>query len=312
MQNPLPGSARLRDQPVYAYVVLAVTALFLASNHVIGRAVHEQIPPIGLSFWRWVAGGLMLLPFSLPGMRQRWPAYRSHWRSFALLGFLMVGSTTLVLIALNTTFAINVSLINAVQPTLTVLFARMFFKEPLSRVRTLGIVCGISGVIVMISHARLSTLAHLGLQFGDFVALLAMCGFSAFALNLKRLPPSFSGVDSLFGITCAGIAMLLPFYLWETARVQSVPVSSTSVVVILALALLVSVFGNLGWFVGNRIIGPSRAAIFINLIPVFGTLLAIIFLGEKLFAYHLISGGLVVLGLVLAAKSGTRKRLGRG
>ena len=76
--------------------------------------------------------------------------------------------------------------------------------------------------------------------------------------------------------------MLLPFYLWESATVQPVPVSSTSIAVIIVLALLVSVLGNLGWFAGNRVIGPSRAAIFINLIPVFGTALAIIFLGEEL------------------------------
>ena len=293
-----------RDRSAFAYGLLTLTAFFLACNHVIGRAVHEQIPPLGLSFWRWVAGALVLLPFALPGLRLRWPECRRHWRSFTLLGFLMVGSTTLVLVALTMTLAINVSLINAVQPTLTVLFAWLFLKEPLSKLRVLGILCGISGVAVMISHADLGMIASLDIQPGDFIALLAMCGFSCFALNLNRLPPGLKAIEALFGITVAGTILLLPFYLWETATIQMVPISVTSVSVIVVLALLVSVLGNLCWFTGNKIIGPSRASIFINLIPVFGTLLAIVFLDEKLMAYHLAGGGLVVLGLVLAA---TRK-----
>jgi drug/metabolite transporter (DMT)-like permease len=295
-------SASQHERSARAYLLLTLMAFFLACNHVIGRAVHEQIPPIGLSFWRWLTGALILLPFALPGLLRQWPACRQHWRSFALLGFLMVGSTTLVLVALTMTFAINVSLINAVQPTLTVLFAWLFLDEALSPRRVLGVVCGIGGVAVMLSHASLGMLSSLDARPGDFIALLAMCGFSAFALNLKRLPPAFSGVQALFGITLAGTAMLLPVYLWESAVGRTVPLSVTSVGTIIVLALLVSVFGNLGWFAANRIIGPSRASIFINLIPVFGTLLAITFLGEKLLPYHVAGGGLVVLGLVLAAR----------
>ncbi len=94
--------------------------------------------------------------------------------------------------------------------------------------------------------------------------------------------------------------VLLPFYLWETLTVKAVPFNTGSVAAILALALLVTVFGNLGWYAGNRIIGPSRASMFINLIPVFGSTLAIIFLDEQLLFYHLAGGVLVITGLVLA------------
>jgi drug/metabolite transporter (DMT)-like permease len=108
-------------------------------------------------------------------------------------------------------------------------------------------------------------------------------------------------VESLFAITVAGTVLLLPFYLAESAIWKTVPLSSTSIGAILALALLVSVFGNLLWNAGNRLIGAARAAIFINLIPVFGTVLAIVFLDERLFHYHLAGGAMVALGLFLAA-----------
>ena len=296
------------DAPLFAYAVLTLTALFLASNHIIGRAVHGQIPPVGLSFWRWVAGGLMLLPFALPGARRHWPLLRSHVGPIALLGGLMIGSTTLILVALTRTSAINVSLINAVQPTLTVLLAWLLLREPLNRRRALGVICGISGVVVMVTRADLGVLLGLDLLGGDFIALLAMIGFAAYALNLRRLPRELGVVVALFAMTLCGTLMLLPFYLWETVTVAAVPVNATSVVVIVLLALFVSVFGNLGWYTGNRIIGPSRASMFINLIPVFGIALAMTFLGEELFAYHVAGGLLVIFGLLLAAGAG-RKQL---
>lgn len=283
--------------------MLTLTALLLACNHIIGRAVHGEVPPVGLSFWRWVVGSLVLLPFVLRHGPGRWTIYRRHWRAFALLGFFMIGSTTLVLVALSMTSAINVSLINAVQPTLTVLFAWLFLKDALNTRRTIGILCGAVGVAVMVSRADLALLTSLDFQPGDFVALLAMCGFSAYALNLRRLPRELSGVESLFAITVAGTALLLPFYLVESLVWRTVPVSTASIGAILALALLVSVFGNLMWNAGNRLIGPARAAIFINLIPVFGTVLAILFLDERLYHYHLVGGALVGLGLYLAAVS---------
>jgi drug/metabolite transporter (DMT)-like permease len=294
-------SMRRDDPPGLAYAALTLTAFLLACNHVIGRAVHDEVPPVGLSFWRWVVGILVLLPFVLRRGAERWPIYRRHWPSFALLGFFMIGATTLVLVALSMTSAINVSLINAMQPTLTVLFAWLFFRDALNVRRTIGILCGVAGVALMVSRADLAVLSGLDFQPGDFVALLAMCGFSAYALNLRRLPNELSGVESLFAITVAGTALLLPFYLVESIFRKAVPLSTTSIGAILALALLVSVFGNLLWNAGNRLIGPARAAIFINLIPVFGIVLAIVFLDERLYPYHLAGGALVGLGLYLAA-----------
>jgi drug/metabolite transporter (DMT)-like permease len=309
MPWPLPSGER-RETPVFAYSVLTLTAFFLAGNHIIGRAVHGQIPPIGLSFWRWVAGMLILLPFALPGLRRHWPLLRRHLWPIAMLGGFMVGSTTLVLVALTRTYAINVSLINAVQPTLTVLFAWLLFREPLTGWRALGVCCGICGVAVMVTRADLAVLASMDLLAGDFIALLAMCGFAGYALNLRRLPRELGVVPALFVITASGTLMLLPVYLWETLVVQAVPVTGTSVSVILVLALLVTVFGNLCWYAGNRIIGPARASIFINLIPIFGTVLAMVFLDEQLFAYHVAGGALVILGLVLAAGKGPGQKPG--
>ncbi len=214
----------------------------------------------------------------------------------------MVGSTTLVLTALHYTFAINVSLINAVQPTLTVFFTVVFFKEKLSALRVLGIICGIVGVVVMICKGSMQVLQHFHFEKGDLITLIAMCGFSAYALNLRKLPTHLSVVENLFAITVCGTLLLLPAYLFESFTIKTVPITATSISAIVALALLVSVFGNLLWNTGNNIIGPSSASMFINLIPVFGAGLAIFFLHEQLFVYHIIGGALVCSGIFLVVR----------
>lgn len=288
--------------------MLALTALFLAANHVIGRSVHGVIPPLGLSFWRWCVGMIILLPFVLPRIGTTLGIYRKHLSAFALLGFLMVGSTSLILVALNFTTAINVSLINAVQPTLTLLLGVLFLKERVTGAAVVGICAALVGVVIMISKASWELLAGLQFNGGDLIVLVAMVGFSAYALNLKKLPGELTVAESLFGITLAGSLMLLPFYILESLFYAKVHVSGSTLLVVVELALLVCVFGNLMWNYGNRVVGPSRAAIFINLIPIFGALLAITFLGEQLYIYHLVGAFLICLGiwLVLGSLKGPR------
>lgn len=285
--------------PRGAHLILTLTALCLAGNHVIGRSVHGEIPPLGLSFWRWTVGVLFLAPFVVPKILERREIYRAHLKILAVLGLLIVGSTSVLLVALNFTTAINVSLINAVQPVLTVLLAVVFLQDRISRSGVVGIIFALFGVVAMLSKGDWTNVSNLQLNGGDLIALAAMCGLATYALNLRKLPGDLSVVESLFALTLMGSLMLLPFYILESLFYATVPMRSSTVVVVLELALLVSVFGNLMWNLGNQIIGPSRAAMFINLIPLFGAMLAVTFLGEKIFFYHLIGGLFICLGIWL-------------
>lgn len=279
--------------------MLTLTAFFLAANHVIGRSVEGVIPPVGLSFWRWWMGALILLPFVIPRFSLVLSCYAKAFRVYALLGCLMIGSTTLILVALNLTTAVNVSLMNAVQPALTVLLAVLFYRESVSGRGLLGIILAMAGVLVMVSRASWSLIASLEFNAGDLITVLAMFGFSSYALNLKKLPKELTVPESLFGITLFGSIALVPFYLIESQTFAPVPATAQTLWVVLALALLVSVLGNLMWNKGNQLIGPSAAAVFINLIPIFGSLLAISFLNEQLYLYHLIGALLICSGIGL-------------
>ncbi len=286
-----------------ATLLLSLTMLCYASNHVIGRAVHTDLPPMGLSFWRWVCGALILLPLVAPRLPVLLPLYREHWRVLALLGLLIVGSTTLVLLGLNFTTATNTSLINATQPTITALLCWLFLGDRLRPLQWLGIVVAFAGISLMLLQGDWRVLVDLSFNPGDLVVLLAMFGFAAYGINIRRIPAEFHVRESLFAIILLGLVPLLPLYLAETFVYRPVPASINTVLVVFVLALLVSVVGMLMWTRGNQLIGPNRAAIYVNLLPLFGALLAVLLLGESIRLYHVAGGLLIGSGMWLALRS---------
>jgi drug/metabolite transporter (DMT)-like permease len=286
-----------RLSPAAASAMLTAAMACLALNHVIGRGVHETAPPVGLSFWRWISAALLVLLLIGSGLGAKLPIYRRHWALFLGLGVLMVGSTTLFIWTLQFTQAMNVSLVNALQPTMTVLLTFLFLSHRLTPLQILGVVIGFVGVIAMVSQGSWQVLAGLDFNRGDLFALVAVLGLSAYAVCLRRLPAGLTPLDALFGIIVAGCLALLPVYLLETSLVRPFPVTTANLGAVLAMGTIGSVAGNLMWNMGNLALGPNRASIFINLIPVFGVLMAIVFLGEQLRAYHVAGFALICAGL---------------
>jgi drug/metabolite transporter (DMT)-like permease len=286
----------------YAYLILTLGTLSYATNHVIARAVHTEIPPVGLTFWRWLVAALILLPFVWRDLLPAFQILRTNFRIFLLLGFTMIGATAIITVALNYTSAINVSLVNTTQPLMTVLLAWIFSRETLTRVQILGLIAGTLGVVVMVSHADWIILSSLQFNRGDLLVLLAMLSFAFYAINLRKIPETLNSSLSLFIIIVSGCFLLLPFYIAETVLVRSVPINITAISSITTLALIGSLFGMLVWNKGNRIIGPARAGMFINLVPIFTAILAIIFLNEKLYLYHFVGAFLITLSIFLVLR----------
>ncbi len=291
-----------RSDESRAALWLSLTMLCYASNHVIGRAVHADLPPLGLSFWRWGCGALILLPLVAPEFARLWPLYRRHWRLLALLGFLVVGSTTLVLLGLNFTTATNTSLINATQPTITALLCWAFLAERLRQIQWLGIGLAFAGIALMLLRGDWEVLVNFSFNGGDLFVLLAMFGFAAYGINIRRIPAEFHVRESLFAIILLGMVPLLPLYLIESVVYRPVPLALETVLVVTVLALLVSVLGMMMWTRGNQLIGANRAAIYVNLLPLFGATLAVLLLGESIRTYHLVGGALIASGMWLALR----------
>jgi drug/metabolite transporter (DMT)-like permease len=285
-----------------AYLLAVGCTVIWGSPPVVTRAVSGEIPPAALSLARWLVTALILLPFVLRKLPSEWPKIERHWRSLALLALYMVAGSSLSVLAVYFTTATNAVLVNASQPAVTAVGAWLIARQGLTRRQGLGIGCAFVGVTVMVFRADLGALLGLEINVGDLIMLGAVVGWSVYAIQLHRRDYLPSGDVLLFLIGAIGSVVLLPLYLIELRVVggftPTLPVQGA----ILYLALFPTLLATLSWNAALKVLGPNRAAIFVNLIPVSGATLAMFFLGERLYAYHLLGAALVFMGIVLAAR----------
>ena len=286
-----------------AYGLLSFTVFLWAVGIVIARAVHDDIPLIGLSFWRWLVAAIFLFPFVWRDLKAGSDIIQANRSILVQQGVLMIGSGSLLYYALNFTTAINATLVNATQPALTVLLAWILLGDRLNRVQVLGVFSAIIGVVIMVTRMDMQVLVVLDFNLGDFLVILAILGYAYYAINIPRLPRELGTFPTLFVILITGSLFLLPFYIAETVYIQSVPFSLKTISLVIILSLFVSIMSISMWNIANAVVGPGRAAVFVNLIPVYGAALAMFILGESLYLYHVAGAVLVCVGILLVIKN---------
>ena len=285
-----------------AYVLLTLNMALWGSSLVVTRAVHEIVPPFALTFWRWVVAVLVLLPIvwrKLPGAM---PLVRRTWRKLALLCGFMVTGATFSVVAVNYTTAINASLINGSQPLATALVAFLVTRERLTLGSGLGILAAFVGLLVMIFQGSPLLLLSMAVNAGDLVMLVAVVAWAMYSVELHRQPEHPSGDVLLFFIACTGLITVLPLYIAETIFVREFVPSRNGVAAIVYVSLAASLLAVYLWNIVVRSVGATHAALFLNLIPVFGAVFAVLFLGERLYAFHVVGAALVFLGILMAVR----------
>lgn len=290
------------------YVLMAITAVMWSANAIIGRAVHEIIPPIGLGFWRWVVALPVFVVLAWPHFRREWPLVRQHWPILLLLGFLSVTIyNTFVYIALNTTTAINMLLINTARPVVIVFFSYVFFRERVTLAQTAGFALALSGTLAILARGNVD--AFLSVQFiaGDLWVVAATVGWALYTVLYRKRPPMHATNLMLVTIVM-GMAIMLPFYLWETFYVRPVPLIAETYWSIAYLGLISGVIGYLAFNRMVEVLGANRAGLTSYVVPLIGTSLAVFLLGEEFHAFHVAGISLILIGVVFASgKRGLRQ-----
>lgn len=283
--------------------LLAVFCMFIwGSPPTVARAVSGGIPPVALSFSRWLIAFLVVLPFVWKQLRREWPLLREHWKFLTILAASMTAGSTLSVIAVYFTTATNAVLVNASQPAVTALLAWVVTRDRLTSRQSLGIGCAFLGILVMICRADFAVLATLDINAGDLVMLMAVVGWSLYAVKLHRGGYTPSSELLLCLIAAFGTIALFPAYLIEAASKGSFRFTAGVSSAMLYLAVFPTLLATYSWNLSIRSLGANRAAIFVNLIPVFGAVFAMVFLGERLFFYHLFGAALVFVGIFFAAR----------
>ena len=286
--------------PLSPYLLLVLTTLFWSGNFVLGRAVHSSIPPISLVYWRWAGALLILLPFSWRHLKAQLPLLRVHWISLCMFGFLGVSCfNTFIYIALQSTTATNAVLINSIIPVLIVLLSWIFGGICITWRQASGMAVSFAGVISIVCRADFGQLLSMEINSGDIWVLLAVFSWALYTVLLRKRPANLHPLSFLTAIIIAGLVILTPLYAWELSQGRLIVATPAAFFSLLYVALFPSVLAFIFWNQAVAQVGSNKAGLFLHLMPVFGTILSIILLGELFHLYQLAGIGLIFTGIYL-------------
>jgi drug/metabolite transporter (DMT)-like permease len=290
---------------VSPYLLLVLTNLFWAGNFVVGRAVHGLIPPAGLTFWRWVIALGVLAPFAAGAVWRDRAIVRRHWPRLAVMGAMSVcGFSVLLYTGLTSTTATNALLLNSTAPVLIVLAAWIFAGERITTIQAIGIAVSLLGVAAIVFRGSWDGVRALEFGTGDLWIVAAVMVWAAYTLLLRWRPTDIGLLVFLAVTVSAGVLAALPLYLIEIASGATTTFTRGSVSALLYMGVLPSLVSHGFWNRAVSEVGGNRAGLFIHLTPVFGTVLAIVFLGETLHVYHVVGMALILGGIVVTTKGG--------
>lgn len=284
------------------YLLLTLANLFWAGNWIVGRGMRDVVPPIALSFWRWMIALACLLPLAWPYLKRDRVALAAGWRWLAVLGVLGTCLyNALTYIGLQQTEAINGLLLNSFIPVAIVALAWIFQGRRLTGVEAVGILASFLGILAIVARGEIDNLRALTLNVGDIWILLSVLAWAAYSLLLPKRPQAHP-LAFLFAIAAIGTAVTLPLYLVEIASGRHIVHSPAAWTAIAYAGVFPAFLGFICWNEGVAQVGAARAGLFIHLMPAFGILLAAAFLGERMHAFHLIGIALIFGGIFLATR----------
>jgi drug/metabolite transporter (DMT)-like permease len=284
-----PASSGL---PFSIFPLLAV--LIWTGNTLVTKLASTVIDPAAITFYRWLLAGLVLTPFVASAVWRQRAVVAAHWPKLAFLGLLGMGMYQgLAYEAAKTTSAINMGVVVALMPLMSALLASLFAGEALSTSRLGGAAVSLAGLLYLSTRGQPGALLHGAAHWGDALMLVAVASNALYGVLLKRWAIPLSTWQQLYVQIGFGVLILLPFW----ALAPSSPITAQTLPLILYAGIPASIGSPFFWMSGIKKLGPARASLYMNLLPVFVALAAASLLGEQLHAYHAIGGLLALAGV---------------
>ena len=294
---------KLLNSKSLPYLIMTLPPIFWAGNFVVGRAVvSDQVAPITLSFWRWLLAMLILLPFTIKPMWQQRKIIQAHFWKICFLAILSITAfNSLAYIALQYTTATNATLLNSFIPIFILVITGVFFKDKISSKQILGVLISLAGVFVILTRLDLEIIKVLSINKGDLWMLVATLDWALYSIFLKYLrPEGLSPLPFLGIMVIIGTVVLTPLLLLNPFNEAPIIWNYGMIKALAYIAIFPSIFAYLAWNYGIQKLGAATGGQFIHLMPLFGALMAVMFLGESIHLYHLLGGACIALGLWLS------------
>jgi len=285
-------------------LLLVLATLLWGGNFVIGRAVVGDIPPITLAFLRWCVAFIVFLPIAYSRVKREWHMIKANWPAVIVMAITGVACfNTLVYIGVYYTTSINASLMNSSTPIIIYILSFILLKERLSKFQLIGTAISLAGVAFILSKGSLETLLSFSFNKGDLIVLIAVFCWGVYSLLVKQYAGRLPGYSTFLVTIALGIIMLLPFTIYELMTTSVEIIWSPSTIgAILYVGIIASIVAFLSWNNGVVALGANKASIYLNFIPLFAAIFAVLFLDEDLLIAQVIGGLAVICGVILANK----------
>ncbi|MDE1149145.1 MAG: DMT family transporter [Azospirillaceae bacterium] len=276
-----------------------LAVLIWTGNNLVTKLSAGTLPPSVIAFDRWLLAFVLLTPFCLRGAWARRAVIRQHVGQIAVLGLLgMAMYQGLAYFAATYTSATNIGIFVALVPLVTMVISSLWLREAPGPMAIAGGLISLAGILCVLAQGDATRLLSQGVGRGDALMLGACIAYAAYGVCLRRWPLPLPVWTSLYAQVMAALVFLLPGYLLAPPT----PATMAGAMLILYAGIPASILAPVFWMQGVKHLGPGRTAIFMNLVPVMTAALAAILLGEVMHPYHLLGGGLTVLGIVLTQR----------
>lgn len=290
---------KLYNQPYY---LLFLGTLFWAGNAIAGKFAVGHVSPFTLTFLRWLVVMLILAVVANKRLRQDWYQLKPHLVYLFVLGSIGFALfNNLMYLALTTTSAINVALLQSSLPLFIFILNFIFFRVAANKYQLIGLLICVLGVLFITTQGRWQALMDLQFNIGDLIMLVAIVAYGLYSVLLTNKPDlhwlSFIGV-----LSCSAFISSIPFAAWEIVNQTVIWPDLIGWVIVLYTAVFASLIAQLFWIRSIELIGSNATGLFINLVPLLGSILAIVLLDEKFHSYHFFGIVMIVSGVTLAQR----------
>ena len=287
-----------------AYVFLILAALFWSGNFIVGKFAYLfQIPPLTLNVLRWISVWLILMPFTYKEIKNNLPSIKKNWFVISFMGVITISTfNSVVYYALNYTKVINSVLVLAAIPAATIVFSSLMKIEKTNIFQLLGLFLSIIGIGSIISYGDIQNIIELNFNKGDLWMIVCVISWALYSTLLKKHKFQFSQFTLIQLMVSAGVLFLIPQFFYEQSNNLEVNFNKAFFAILIYVVLFPAIAAYYCWQKGVEIIGPNRASMFIQLMPIFSAIMAIIFLNEKFELFHFTGAAFIVSGIYLSNK----------
>ena len=292
---------------IRAYLYLTLCTLFWSGNFIVGKvATLFEIPPLTLNFYRWFIAFLILCPFTLKGVIMNFEEIKKNFLVLVIMGFTSISVfNSVVYYSLNYTQVLNGVLMISTIPVFIIFFSGLFKTESIKIYQIIGVVISLMGVLSIITKLDLSLLLSLKLNKGDLWMLVAMISWTTYSLLLGKKKVKLEPFIFLQTIIIIGLLFLLPMYIAEVLVGKKITINFPVIMTIGYVVFFAGIGAYTFWNAAIKLIGPSRSGVFLHLMPIFSSLMAVFLLGEQFSFHHIVGTLLIISGILLSSKKQT-------